>query len=162
MSKPESLRSDSCPVARSLAIVGDRWSLLIIRDAFDGTRRFKDFQQQLGIAKNILAERLKMLVDEGVLTLTPASDGSPYQEYVLTPKGEQLFPIIVAFRQWGEHHLFRKSERHSELLARENHQRLRRIEIYAEDGTPVTARDAYVRKLPTSVPKRTARATPAH
>jgi DNA-binding HxlR family transcriptional regulator len=134
-------------VGRALSIVGDRWSLLIIRNAFDGHRRFKEFQADLGIAKNILTERLKMLVEEGVLELRPASDGSAYQEYQLTRKGEELFPIIVAFRQWGETYLFDKGEKHSRLLDRANGRPLQKIAILAHDGTPVTGRDAYVKKV---------------
>lgn len=91
-----------CPVARFLDAIGDRWSLLIVRDAFDGSRRFGDFQRELGVARNILTDRLRRLVDAGVLELQPASDGSSYQEYVLTAAGEQLFPVVVAMRQWGE------------------------------------------------------------
>jgi DNA-binding HxlR family transcriptional regulator len=92
MAQRKSLKDDPCPMARSLEIVGDQWSLLVIRDAFDGMKRFGEFQQSLGVAKNILADRLKWLVQEGVLELVPASDGSLYQEYVLTPKGKGLFP----------------------------------------------------------------------
>src|SRR3954466_2929162 len=91
--------AESCPVARSVDAVGDWWSLLIVRDAFDGSRRFGEFQRSLGVAKNILSARLKSLVDQGILCVEPAG---AYNEYVLTPKGEALFPVIVALRQWGE------------------------------------------------------------
>jgi len=147
MAKSEAMRVDPCPMARALSIVGDRWSLLIVRDAFDGTRRFSDFQRDLGVAKNILADRLKTLVDEEVLELAPASDGSAYQEYMLTKKGEELFPLVVAFRQWGERFMYRKGEKHSEMLDRSGGRPLRRIEIHAHDGTLVTGRDVQVRKL---------------
>ena len=93
MARRKSLRFDACPMARALEIVGDQWSLLIVRDAFDGMRRFGEFQQSLGVAKNILADRLKWLVQEGVFDLVPASDGSLYQEYALTAKGRGLFPV---------------------------------------------------------------------
>jgi DNA-binding HxlR family transcriptional regulator len=83
-------------------VIGDRWSQLIVRDAFDGVSRFGDFQVSLGVARNILANRLKALVQEGVLEVQPASDGTAYQQYVLTPKGEALFPVVVGLRQWGE------------------------------------------------------------
>jgi DNA-binding HxlR family transcriptional regulator len=72
-----------------------------VRDAFDGMRRFGEFQESLGIARNILTDRLRLLVEAGVLDVAPASDGTAYQEYVLTPKGEALFPVIVTLRQWG-------------------------------------------------------------
>src|SRR6266705_2044380 len=99
-------RKTVCPVARPLDAIGDWWSLLIIRDAFDGLRRFGEFQKNLGLAKNILSVRLKNLVDHDILTSVPASDGSAYQEYVLTRKGRDLFPLLVALRQWGEEHFF--------------------------------------------------------
>jgi len=82
-----------CAVARPLDVIGDSWSLLIVRDAFDGLRRFGEFQKSLGLAKNILSARLRSLVDHGVLEAVPASDGSAYQEYVLTEKGRGLFPF---------------------------------------------------------------------
>lgn len=106
----------TCPVGRSLDVMGDRWSLLIVRDAFDGVRRFGDFQKGLGVARNILADRLRKLVEAGVLVSQPAADGSAYQEYVLTPKGESLFPVVVALRQWGEKHLFDRGEKFSRLI----------------------------------------------
>src|SRR5436309_6047881 len=102
MVKRTSLEGDGCPIARSLDAIGDWWSLLIIRDALLGARRFGEFQKSLGLAKNILAARLRTLIDRGILKTAPASDGGPYQEYVLTPKGRGVFPILVALRQWSE------------------------------------------------------------
>ena len=116
MPRSAPLTDEPCPVARTLAVVGDRWSLLIVRDAFDGARRFGDFQRSVGVARNILTDRLRKLVDAGVLQLQAASDGTAYQEYVLTAKGEGLFPMVVALRQWGEAHLFAPGERHSVLI----------------------------------------------
>lgn len=110
--------NEPCPVARSVNLVGDRWSLLIVRDAFDGLRRFGDLQRNLGVARNILSDRLGKLVDAGVLQTQPASDGSAYLEYVLTAQGKSLFPVIVALRQWAENHLFEKGEPHSTLVDR--------------------------------------------
>ena len=102
MVKRTSLEGNSCPIARALDVIGDWWSLLIIRDAFLGARRFGEFQKRLGLAKNILTVRLRTLVDHGILTTEPAADGSPYRDYVLTPKGRGLFPVLVALRQWSE------------------------------------------------------------
>jgi DNA-binding HxlR family transcriptional regulator len=99
--KRTSFARDKCPVARSVEIVGDWWSLLIVRDAFTGKRRFGEFEKSLGVAKNILTVRLKKLVADGVLKLVPASDGSAYQEYALTEKGRGLLPVIVSLGQWG-------------------------------------------------------------
>jgi DNA-binding HxlR family transcriptional regulator len=92
---------DECPVARSVEAVGDWWSLLVVRDAFTGKRRFGEFQKSLGVAKNILTVRLKKLVADGVLELVPASDGSAFKEYALTEKGRGLLPVIAALGQWG-------------------------------------------------------------
>ncbi len=83
----------------------------IVRDAFDGVRRFGAFQESLDIARNILTDRLRLLVEAGVLDVVPASDGSAYQEYVLKPKGEALFPVIVTLRKWGEANLFARGEK---------------------------------------------------
>ena len=136
-----------CPVARSVDLVGDRWSMLIVRDAFDGMRRFGDFQRSLGVARNILSDRLRKLVDAGILEHQAASDGSAYQEYVLTAKGESLFPVIVALRQWGERHLFAKGEAHSQLVDKRSGRPLARMAPQASDGRALRAADAEVRKL---------------
>jgi DNA-binding HxlR family transcriptional regulator len=93
-----------CSVARCLEVVGEWWSMLIIRDAFLGVTRFDDFQQRLGIARNILNQRLTRLVEEGVLDKVPYSDHPPRYDYRLTPKGRDLWPIITAMRQWGDKH----------------------------------------------------------
>ena len=98
--KRTSFAEDRCPVARSVEAVGDWWSLLIVRDAFLGKRRFGEFQTSLGVAKNILTARLKKLVADGVLELVPASDGSAFEEYALTEKGRGLLPVIAALGQW--------------------------------------------------------------
>jgi DNA-binding HxlR family transcriptional regulator len=104
--------------------IGDWRSLLIVRDAFDGSRRSGEFQRSLGVAKNILTARLRTLVAGGVLASAPASDGSAYREYVLTPKGRALFPVIVALRQWGEQNFFAPGEPHSHLVDSRNGRRL--------------------------------------
>ena len=100
--KRTSFADADCPIARSLDAIGDWWSLLIIREAFLGIRRFGEFQKSWDCAKNILTVRLRALVEHGILTTAPASDGSAYQEYLLTPKGRGVFPVLVALRQWSE------------------------------------------------------------
>ncbi|MEU6673464.1 helix-turn-helix domain-containing protein [Streptomyces sp. NPDC046853] len=136
-----------CPVARSVDAIGDWWSLLIVRDAFDGSRRFGEFQRSLGVAKNILTARLRSLVAGGVLESVPASDGSAYREYVLTPKGEALFPVIVALRQWGEQNFFAPGEPHSELVDRRRGQQLRALEVLSADGRRLDPGDTEVHKV---------------
>ncbi|WP_182897036.1 helix-turn-helix domain-containing protein [Microbispora sp. H10830] len=142
------LDDSDCPVARSVDAIGDWWSLLIVRDAFDGHRRFGEFQRSLGVAKNILAARLRALVAGGVFEVVPASDGSAYQEYVLTPKGRGLFPVIVALRQWGEGHFFAEDEPHSELVDRLSARPLAPLRILAADGRPIAPEDTVVVKVP--------------
>lgn len=132
--KRKSFREAECPVARSLDAIGDWWSLLIVRDAFDGIKRFSEFQQNLGIAKGMLTTRLRDLVEAGVLNLAPASDGSAYREYVLTDKGRNLFLVIVALRQWGEDHLYREDEKHSVLVDADERNPVSRLTLYSADG----------------------------
>lgn len=152
--KRTSLKRAACPVARSLDAIGDWWSLLIVRDAFDGLRRFSEFQRSLGISKGILATRLRDLVALGVLDTTPASDGSPYQEYVLTRKGHDLFPVVVALRQWGEDHCFRPGEPHSALVGRELGEPVARLEVRSTAGRALGWADTVVRKIDASPAKR--------
>lgn len=106
------LEESTCPVARSLDIIGDWWSLLIVRDALRGLKRFGEFQKSLGIAKNMLATRLKLLVEEDILLLQPASDGSAWQEYVLTEKGRALQTVLMALSQWGNEFLITDKSKH--------------------------------------------------
>ncbi|MGV0812646.1 helix-turn-helix domain-containing protein [Mycolicibacterium boenickei] len=105
----------TCPVARTLDLIGDRWSLLIVRDAMDGARAFTDFQQRTGIARNILTDRLRRLVERGILHRETAASGRR-QVYTLTPTGRDLFTVVVALRQWGERHAFAPGEAHSVLV----------------------------------------------
>lgn len=147
MVKRKSLKEDTCPVARALDVIGDRWALLIIRDAFDNRRRFSDFQRSLGVAKNILTDRLRTLVDEGILSVQPVSESSAYQEYVLTPKGEQLFPLVVALRQWGEQQLFAEGEAHSLLVDKHTGQPLQTMLPHSAAGQRVVGQDTVVQKV---------------
>ena len=130
-----------CPVARALEVLGDRWALMILRDAFDGLRRFSEFQKNLGLAKNILATRLKLLLESGLLQLQPASDGSAYKEYVLTDKGRSVFPIVVGLRQWGERFLFEAGEARSELLDSASGKPIETLLVRAQDGRVVGPED---------------------
>jgi len=141
------VKEEYCPVARSVDLLGDRWSLLIVRNAFDGMTRFGDFQRSLGVARNILSDRLRKLVEAEILTLQGASDGTAYQEYVLTDKGERLFPVIVALRQWGEQNLFAQGERHSLLIHRRTGRPVPFMAPAAHDGTALLPVDTEVQKI---------------
>jgi len=144
MVKRRSLARDACPIARSLDAIGDWWSLLIIRDAFLGVRRFSEFQKSLGLARNILTVRLRGLVEQGILTTAPASDGSAYREYVLTPKGRGLFPILVALRQWSEEFDARPDEITTCLVDRANGRPVKKLALYSEEGKLLGAGDTDV------------------
>jgi DNA-binding HxlR family transcriptional regulator len=145
MAKRVSHKDSLCGVARPLDAIGDWWSLLIVRDAFDGLRRFGEFQRNLGLAKNILSARLRNLVAHGILDTVPASDGSSYQEYVLTAKGRGLFPLLVALRQWGEDFFFDPDEEHALLVDKKAGLPVRRLELRAQDGRALDAEDTFVR-----------------
>lgn len=121
-------------MARTLDVVGDWWSLLIVRDALHGKRRFGEFERSLGLAKNILAGRLRTLVQHGILDTVPASDGGTYREYVLTEKGEALYPVLVALRQWGERYLFDPGELGQRLVDQERGEPIAALELRSRDG----------------------------
>ncbi|HEX7685116.1 MAG TPA: helix-turn-helix domain-containing protein [Trinickia sp.] len=144
MVKRTSHKETSCPIARPLDAIGDWWSLLIVRDAFDGLQRFGEFQKSLGLAKNILTTRLRNLVDHGILEMAPASDGSAYHKYVLTEKGKGLFPLLVALRQWGEEYFFENDACGVRLVDKRQGLPVRRLELRSQDGRLLGADDTMV------------------
>jgi DNA-binding HxlR family transcriptional regulator len=91
-----------CPIARALSVVGDRWTMLILREAFLGTRRFEDLQQRTGAARNLLSDRLEKLVAQGVLERRPYQEKPTRYEYRLTEKGLDLYPVMMALVRWGD------------------------------------------------------------
>ena len=96
------LPADLCSIAATLDVIGDRWSLLILRNVFRGTRRFSEFVDDLGIARNLLTDRLNRLVDTGVLAKVPYQERPLRHEYRLTEKGADLSPALIALMQWGD------------------------------------------------------------
>jgi DNA-binding HxlR family transcriptional regulator len=145
MVKRTSFEDAECPIARSLDSLGDWWSLLIIRDALLGIRRFGEFQRNIGLAKNILTVRLRSLVEHGILKTVPASDGSAYQEYVLTPKGRGVFPVLVALRQWSEEFSGERDGFPTLLVDRSNGRPVKKLELRAADGRLLGDGDTEVR-----------------
>jgi DNA-binding HxlR family transcriptional regulator len=139
--KRKCLELSKCPIARTLDVIGDWWSLLIVRDAFFGKRRFNEFHKSLGLAKNILCVRLQKLVAHGILTTGPATDGSAYQEYRLTEKGRSLCIVLVALRQWGEKNLFGKGELDLLLVDRQSGRPVKPLELRSQDGRLLGAKD---------------------
>jgi DNA-binding HxlR family transcriptional regulator len=108
-------------------------------------RRFGDFQKNLGIARGMLSARLHRLVELGVLEPVPASDGSAYQEYALTKKGRELFPVVVSLRQWGEANLYARGEAHSDLVD-ETGQPVGKLVLPSRAGRPLTWSETRARK----------------
>ncbi|TGL58404.1 winged helix-turn-helix transcriptional regulator [Leptospira sarikeiensis] len=147
--KRTDLGNEDCPIARSLGVIGEWWSLLILRDAFLGKKRFNEFEKSLGLAKNILSARLHKLVEENILEIVPASDGSAYQEYVLTDKGEKIFPVLVALRQWGETFLYDSSKLNQCLVDKKFGKKIKPIEVRSQDGRILNRKDVSL-KITTS------------
>ncbi len=129
----KSLNKAACPIARALDVIGDWWSLLIVRDALRGTTRFGDFHKSLGLSKNILTRRLRALTAQKILELVPASDGSAYREYRLTDKGRSLYSVLVSLALWGQDNAPTKGP-HSRLVDRERGEPVRAVNVVASDG----------------------------
>jgi DNA-binding HxlR family transcriptional regulator len=139
--KRTDLSMAQCAIARSLEIVGDWWSLLIIRDAFRGRERFGEFHKSLGLAKNILSARLKKLVDAQILAIEADPDSSLSHRYVLTPKGESLIPVLVALWQWGEENCFDRDELEFVMVDNVKGKPLVKLQPTSQDGRPLRRRD---------------------
>ena len=126
-----------CPVARTLECIGEWWSILILRDAFQGFTRFDDFHKSLGIAPNILSRRLAHLTEAGLFERRLYSERPPRHEYVLTQKGRDLFPMMMAIFAWGNKHKAPRGE--TVLLAeRETGRHLSPVIVDAERMVPLT------------------------
>ncbi|MFG2090957.1 MULTISPECIES: winged helix-turn-helix transcriptional regulator [unclassified Spirillospora] len=104
MALPRTYESQNCSIARSLEVIGDRWTLLVIRSALEGVRRFDDFQDALGVARNVLTDRLNRLCDEGIMRRVPYQERPERHEYRLTRKGVELWPAMMTLLMWGDRH----------------------------------------------------------
>lgn len=110
MGRTADYSKQSCSIAGTLEIIGDPWTLLVVRDAFNGTTRFEQWQEQLGVARNVLASRLKSLVQHGVLEPRLYSERPPRNEYVLTARGKDLWPVLVTLHAWGNKHVYGETD----------------------------------------------------
>ncbi len=140
----EDLDQQPCSLARTLSVVGDRWTLMVLRDCFLGVRRFDEFEKRLGITRHLLADRLKKLVEADVLIKVPYQERPPREEYRLTEKGLDLHTVILALVHWGDKHM--ADERGAPVLHRHKScgQIMRPVVVCSECGEPVTARDIQV------------------
>lgn len=129
-----------CALPAALEAMGERWSFLILRASFNGLHHFEEFQSTLGIARNILANRLGRLVDHGILSREPMADDRRKIEYRLTEKGAELLPAMLALRQWGER--WESGIPSTPVLVDErDHQPIRRIAILSHDGRTLGLKD---------------------
>jgi DNA-binding HxlR family transcriptional regulator len=111
---PRTYDNQLCSLARTLELIGDRWTLLVIRDAFLGLRRFEDFQKSLGVARNVLTDRLNRLVEQGILRRELYQERPERYEYRLTRKGVELWPAMMTMMKWGDRYLY--PEGHPRLI----------------------------------------------
>jgi DNA-binding HxlR family transcriptional regulator len=144
--KKTDLSGADCAIARSLGVIGDWWSLLIIRDALAGKQRFSDFEKSLSLAKNILSSRLKKLVEQDIFTTVTDADSPTRRLYMLTPKGEKLYLVLIALWQWGEDACFAKGERRFALVDNQNKAPLAPLQAKASDGHVVGPRTFHLAK----------------
>ena len=138
----------NCSVAQALEVLGDWWTLLVVREAFLGVRRFADLEANLGIAKNVLARRLDHLVTHGVLERVDAGVHGTRYEYQLTAMGKDLATIMTALRQWGDRWIFGEGHEPLLVLDRRTSRPVPRLRIVGEDGAPLGARDLEIRPGP--------------
>ena len=142
------LEQEQCSVARTVAVIGDRWSLLILRDCFLRVRRFEEFQSRLGVTRHVLADRLKKLVRFGVLRRSPYQENPTRYEYILTQKGLDLYPVVMAIVHWGDTHMV--DERGRPLL--HEHKRCGKmfdpVLVCSECGEPIIAKEVHVHAGP--------------
>jgi len=143
----------NCAIARSLDVLGDWWTLLIVRDAFFGVRRFADFQRSLGISKNVLSDRLRALVEHGVLDRVDVGEHGERFEYTLTPKGEALLPVLTTLREWGDAWIFGEGNEPLVMTDRATGRPLALTTVRDADGNPLSRRDIRARSGPGADPR---------
>lgn len=144
----EELDQQPCSLSRTLAVVGDRWTLLVLREAFMGVRRFEDFQQRLGITRHILADRLKTLVENQVLDKVAYQERPRREEYRLTPRGRELYPAILTLVNWGDRHLAGSEGAPIEHTHKTCGQRMHGVLVCSECGEPLLPSDVDLREAP--------------
>lgn len=130
-----------CAIAQTLNQVGDWWTLLIVRDAMKGARRFSDFHDSTGIAKNILTDRLNKLVENRIMAREEVGVRGHRQEYVLTDRGEALFPILIAMQQWGDFWVYGNEDLPIDLVDTRTGESLAPLTVVNESGDRVSLHD---------------------
>ena len=150
--KWDTLEEEQCSLARTVAVIGDRWTLLILRECFLRVRRFEEFQSRLGITRHLLSERLKKLVRFGVLRRARYQESPARYEYILTQRGLDLYPIVMAIVHWGDTHMV--DERGRPLL--HEHRKCGKlfdpVMVCSECREPLAAREVVTRPGPGARP----------
>ncbi len=131
----------NCSIADTLDLIGEGWTILILREAFFGSRRFEDFQKHLGIARNILTTRLQKLVEGGILERKPIKQGAKRHEYRLTPMGKDLYPVLIALTQWGDRWLRTSKGAPVKFVERATGEEIADVTIRNKQGREIKARD---------------------
>ena len=131
----------NCSIARALDQIGEWWSLLIIRECTLGTTRFDEFQRRLGIARNVLTNRLNHLVEQDILEKSPTDANSRFFEYRLTRKGEELYPVLIALLQWADRWISLKSGPPVRLIEEQTGKAVERVAVRAAGGPALGFRD---------------------
>jgi DNA-binding HxlR family transcriptional regulator len=139
---------ENCSVAQALEVLGDWWTLLVVREAFFGVRRFSDFQTNLGISKNVLARRLAHLVERKVLQQVDVGEHGTHYEYVLTPMGKDLVAVVTALRQWADRWIVGIGQEPILVCDRRTGRPIPALRIRGEDGDVLRASDIEVRPGP--------------
>ena len=151
--KPEKHDPLKRSVGHILDIIGEGWSILIIREAFLGTRRFEEFQGRLGIARNILTSRLKKLCANQILDRVPVKEGAKRHEYVLTRKGKDMMPLLVALTQRGDKWVFGENNEPVLFLDRDRGQPISPVQVYSARGEVLRPRDIMISAGPGATPE---------
>jgi DNA-binding HxlR family transcriptional regulator len=131
----------NCGIGQALEVLGDWWTLLIVRDAFFGVRRFGDFERSLGIAKNVLTDRLQHLVEHGIFERVDVGSEGHRFEYRLTEKGEDLLPVLTALREWSDEWVFGPGNEPVIIKDRRTGRRVPRLRVTNAQGRPLSRRD---------------------
>ena len=131
----------NCGIAQALEVLGDWWTLLIVRNAFFGMRRFGDFEANLGIAKNVLSARLQHLVEHGILAKVDVGEQGERFEYRLTEKGEALLPLLTVLREWSDEWVFGRGNEPVIVKDRRTNRRVPKLRVTDADGNPLGRRD---------------------
>lgn len=144
----EELDQQPCSLARTLSVVGDRWTLLVLRESFLGVRRFDDFEKRLGITRHVLADRLKKLTEAAVLVKQVYQQRPLREEYRLTDKGHELYPAVLALVNWGDRHMSGVEGAPIRHVHKACGQAMHGVLVCSECGEPLVSRDVDLHEAP--------------